>query len=269
MSTLELHPLNDGFVWEDHAGPYRLLTDDQARQFDEQGFFLLKGAVDRDALAEVERIGDDLEIEGNRYLDRLPDKKLGIASKDEITFTGHVTAKSTALRAFAAGQPFLDLVHDLVGPDVRLYWDQLVYKKPEMAKDFPWHQDNGYKYVLPQAYLTCWTPLTPATVDNGCPWVLPGIHRRGTLAHRWSDTGFVCSDGNEGAVPVEAEPGDVVVFSSLTPHRTGPNLTDDVRKAYILQYAPEGAVWPAEDNAPCDNPDWQFKVLENGAPVPV
>lgn len=32
-----------------------------------------------------------------------------------------------------------------------------------------------------------------------------------------------------------------VVFSSLTPHRTGPIRTDQVRKAYIVQYAPTGA----------------------------
>ncbi len=25
---------------------------------------------------------------------------------------------------------FWDLVHDLIGPDVCLYWDQAVYKKP-------------------------------------------------------------------------------------------------------------------------------------------
>ena len=30
-------------------------------------------------------------------------------------------------------------------------------------------------------------------------------------------------------------------LSSLTPHGTGPNLTAGVRKAYILQYAPNGA----------------------------
>ena len=41
------------------------------------------------------------------------------------------------------------------------------------------------------------------------------------------------------AVPAAA--GSIVVFSSLTPHMTGPNTTDDVRKTYILQYAPDGA----------------------------
>ena len=36
--------------------------------------------------------------------------------------------------------------------------------------------------------------------------------------------------------------GSIVVFTSLTPHDTGRNTTDDVRKAYIVQYAPDGAV---------------------------
>ena len=40
----------------------------------------------------------------------------------------------------------------------------------------------------------------------------------------------------------EVPAGGVVVFSSLTPHLTGPNMTDAVRKAYILQYAPTGAI---------------------------
>jgi len=41
---------------------------------------------------------------------------------------------------------------------------------------------------------------------------------------------------------VPAKAGDIVVFSSLTPHRTGPNLTADMRRAYILQYAPSGII---------------------------
>ena len=53
--------------------------------------------------------------------------------------------------------------------------------------------------------------------------------------------GFQCLDDSTGAIAVEAPAGSIVVFSSLTPHRTGPNLTDSTRKAYILQYAPDGA----------------------------
>ena len=47
--------------------------------------------------------------------------------------------------------------------------------------------------------------------------------------------------------------GGIVVFSSLTPHLTGPNTTDAVRKAYILQYAlPDGATIVTGDPADGD-----------------
>ena len=84
---------------------------------------------------------------------------------------------------------------DLIGPDVNLYWDQAVYKKPEKPRRFPWHQDNGYTFIEPQHYLTCWIALTDATEDNGCPWVAPGLHRSGTLAHRYVEPlGYECFD---------------------------------------------------------------------------
>jgi ectoine hydroxylase-related dioxygenase (phytanoyl-CoA dioxygenase family) len=71
--------------------------------------------------------------------------------------------------------------------------------------------------------------------------------------------------------PVPA--GGAVVFSSLTPHLTGPNTTTAVRKAYILQYAPDGAsvqrgdpkAGPPTSSEPCDDPDRQFLVA-GGAP---
>ena len=135
-----------------------------------------------------------------------------------------------------------DVCADLIGPDVRLYWDQAVYKKPGTESPFPWHQDNGYAFVEPQQYLTCWVALTDATEDNGCPWVVPGLHRRGTLAHEYSDIGFVClRDPARRRAPCPCGPGSIVVFSSLTPHSTGPNRTAAVRKAYIVQFAPAGA----------------------------
>ena len=146
------------------------------------------------------------------------------------------------LRRFTTSTLLAGVCADLIGPDVRLYWDQAVYKKPGTESPFPWHQDNGYAFVEPQQYLTCWVALTDATEENGCPWVVPRLHRLGTLAHEYSDIGFVCLRDPAEAVPVPAAAGSIVVFSSLTPHSTGPNRTDQVRKAYIVQFAPSGAV---------------------------
>ena len=71
----------------------------------------------------------------------------------------------------------------------------------------------------------------------------------------------------------EVPAGGAVVFSSLTPHLTGPNTTDAVRKAYILQYAPTAprccAATPTPGRPrrePADAPDRQYPVLRGGVP---
>ena len=134
---------------------------------------------------------------------------------------------------------------------------------------FPWHQDNGYTYLEPQQYLTCWIALTDATPDNGCPWVVPGLHREGTLSHRWTDLGFQCFKDHPQAQVLPVRAGSIAVFSSLTPHRTGPNLTAHTRKSYILQYAPDGALMHPQGQTPlpANNPLWQFPILKGGLAV--
>jgi hypothetical protein len=53
----------------------------------------------------------------------------------------------------------------------------------------------------------------------------------------------------------------------LTPHRTAPNLTDEVGKSYILQYAPDGAVAFREgpDPVPQNDAERQYIVTDIGA----
>jgi ectoine hydroxylase-related dioxygenase (phytanoyl-CoA dioxygenase family) len=271
-SDPELHPRNRGFCWTPVRGPFRRITDVQARSFNERGFFVLENALDAAtvarAIAEIAPFEEKVEA----MLRAQPNRRMMISEADGISFTVHLVKRSAFLRELSAAPVFADLCHDLIGPEVRLYWDQAVYKKPEYPKHFPWHQDNGYTYIEPQAYLTCWVALTDATVDNGCPWVAAGGHLRGTLRHHLSELGYVCrrEDGPEAtAAPVRA--GGIVVFSSLTPHRTGPNLTKEVRKAYILQYAPEGAR-VVETDTPCTAPDRQYVILRGGtriAPPPL
>ncbi len=266
---MELHPDSQDFTWVPPAGPFQFLTPEQARAYSEEGGFVLADAFDAAEVAAVLAAIDPLEAEAEAALAATPDRAFSIARAGEIVFSPHLVARSEALAAFSRHTVFQQLTRELIGPDVRLYWDQLVYKKPGTADEFPWHQDNGYTFVRPQQYLTCWVALTDATEANGCPWIVPGAHTRGTLVHRWTDLGFECLQRPEGAIPLEVRAGSIAVFSSLTPHRTGPNLTGSTRKAYILQYAPAGAVMYPRGDEPraADDPSWQYAVLEAGEAV--
>ncbi len=264
---MQKHPRNQHFEWQRRTGPCTFLNDDTAASYDRDGYFLLEDAFTPAEVDEVIQAIDPIEARVEKAL-RDQGGEYRIARADSITFSIHLVKLSETLKAFSRHPVFQGICRDIIGPGARLYWDQAVYKKPGTPEEFPWHQDNGYGFVEPQQYLTCWVALTDATIANGCPWVVPGLHKEGTLKHELGRLGYECISNPENAVAVPARAGSVVVFSSLTPHRTGPNLTDQTRRAYILQYAPDGArKWPdldldGESGEPalqCD-PDRQYYV---------
>jgi phytanoyl-CoA hydroxylase len=275
-AELERHPWNRSFEWERHTGPFQVLRPEQAEQFDRDGFVVLHDVFGPDELAPVVEEIDGFESELEQLLRTVDGERVAIAEAGAITFTTHLVTKSERLKAFAAHPVFAGLCVDLIGPDANLYWDQAVYKKPEKPRRFPWHQDNGYAFVEPQQYLTCWVALTDATRENGCPQVARGRHTAGTLRHHFVDPlGWECFSDPDDVAVAEVGAGGIVVFSSLTPHLTGPNTTDAVRKAYILQYAPTGATIyegdPWSDEPPkakgADDPVRQFPVVRDGQRV--
>jgi hypothetical protein len=169
---------------------------------------------------------------------------LGEADDGPLSYRPMMHLASPALTAVATDRRWADVVLPLLGTgDARLYWEQAVSKPPQARTELPWHQDNGYTPLVPEEYVTCWLALDDAELENGCLWVIPGSHRHGTVAHHNGAGPFrVGHDGPDAdgvAVPVAR--GSVLVFSSLLMHRSGPNVTDRPRRAWILQYCSAAA----------------------------
>jgi phytanoyl-CoA hydroxylase len=269
------HPWNTGFTWPDHAAAGTTITREQAAQFDELGFFVFENAFDA---ATLERLDESLvsgDERAKEFLAGAPDGRFGVTGLDTQTVAPHAVTRSEFARRFVANEVLAGIARDLVGPEVRLYWDQSVYKQPHSAEPVLWHQDNVYTYVEPQSYLTCWIAINDATPENGCVSVMPRVHREGTLLHRSTAIGEECWGDWSTAVEVPVRAGSIVVFTSLTPHATKRNTTDAVRKAYIVQYVPDGAIalsgnpahGPATRTELCADDRRRFPVVRDGMRV--
>jgi ectoine hydroxylase-related dioxygenase (phytanoyl-CoA dioxygenase family) len=261
------HPLSRDFTWRSPAPETaRRLTRGQLDAFDRDGFVKLERVFTSDEIAGLTAVIDPLEVKAEAKL-REMGGRVSISEADAITFNAHIVGRSPLLQAFARHPAIADICFDLIGEDVRLYWDQSVYKKTQKPQEFPWHQDNGYTFIEPQQYLTFWLPLVDVDEANGCPWIAPGRHLGGTLDHWLTPIGYKCLEDVPDAVPVPAKAGDAIIFSSLSPHRTGPNLkAGTVRKAYILQYCADGSIATLRDGTRVaqDDAERQFKILDGG-----
>ncbi|MBM4385352.1 MAG: phytanoyl-CoA dioxygenase family protein [Deltaproteobacteria bacterium] len=247
--SLTPHPWSRGFAWTPRTGPFVRITRAQAEQYDALGYVALEGALAPEVVAELVAHLDPLEAKTDAFLRAQPEQRFFIADAGAITFTVNPAGRDARLRELISSRPFAELAHDLLGTEVRLYWDQAVYKKSEKPRTFGWHQDNGYGFIEPQGYLTFWVALTDATLENGCLEVLPGMHRHGTFAHDTGASGIFLPlpeplpPGLPSPVALPVSAGTIVAMSSLLPHRTGPNDTPDVRKAYVVQCCEERAVY--------------------------
>ena len=262
----EVHPDNKNFSWSVPKGPYQYLSEEQVEQYDKKGFLVVEDAFDSELMSQIYSLIDPFEEKVTEVLRGFDGGKVFISRADEITFSTHLVTQSEELKEFSKHKVFSSLCLDLIGKNVRLYWDQAVYKKPGTRDEFSWHQDNGYTFIEPQAYLTCWLALNDTDESNGCPWVLPKLHRLGTLKHETTDLGFEIPLNDKDAIPLPLKSGSIAVFSSLTPHRTGPNTSQGVRKSYILQYAPDGAKRKISKSLsePVNDESRQFYVVKDG-----
>ena len=257
-SDLIPHPLSNSFDWDHEVAsvPPRdaVVTRSDWEKFVSDGFFIARGLVDHDLLASVTAETDRFCKEADELLEQLPDERLFIAERGAITFAPHIAERSTTLWDLVASSRVADVAHDLLGSSTRLYHDQAVYKAPEKPRRFPWHQDNGYGFVTPQHYLTVWIALSDVTIDSGCVWVAPGLQRHGTLKHEYVEPlGWqIFEEPPVAPVAAPIAAGDAVVFSSLTPHLTDPNVSCSMRKAYIVQYVGPGAVRHEPDGRKID-----------------
>lgn len=137
------------------------------------------------------------------------------------------------LRAFLEPR-FLDAAEEILGPDIVLHHSKLFQKPPEKGAPFPMHQDWSYFPTVLDTMMAAVIHVSRADDAMGCLRVVPGSHKLG----RMDDTSGLSPIGEftlEGAVPLEAEPGDVAFFHYLTVHGSKPNRSPHTRKTVLVQ----------------------------------
>jgi ectoine hydroxylase-related dioxygenase (phytanoyl-CoA dioxygenase family) len=216
------------------------VTDADRAAMRDNGFVVFENVFTREEMADLASVLETFEARMNAELIEHGDS--GISRANEITFTDHIAERDEKVREFVSRPEFVALTTEFLGPDTDLYWNQTVFKHPEGEREFPWHQDDAYTPVVPAPYLTLWLAISDATPENGCISVLPGSHKGGLRPHEGSPIGLVgyANDAPDQGVLVPVCAGSIACFWSLTLHKSGPNQSKEIRKAYVIQYAPAG-----------------------------
>jgi hypothetical protein len=147
---------------------------------------------------------------------------------------------------FAHDPAILDMVEQLIGPDIVLWGAQIFCKRAGDGMEIPWHQDGRYWPIRPLATCTVWVALDWSVPENGCMRYVPRSHTGQVYRHRKDDRpdlalDLVLEDGEverETARDVVLEPGQMSLHDVYLVHGSAPNRSPRRRAGFAVRYMP-------------------------------
>lgn len=245
------------------------LPEHLVKQFFEEGYILIEDFFD--VKKELDPVREAINTLVDDLAKKLYDagkikklyKDLGFferLTKIEAEFPGaniilHKTGKlPQAFRDLWANDRLLNVIEQLIGPDIATspVWNLRTKTPKNNATIVPWHQDSGYfdnqsyNVLIP----TAWIPLLDTDEFNGGMQVAKKGHRTGRVAtHQccWGNTWYVMLEEEEmkktlgvdmdnDVITCPVPYGGMLLFNNLTPHRSLPNISNQIRWALDLRW---------------------------------
>jgi len=245
-----------------------ILSQKQREQFWRDGYLVVDGAVDGGTLARLRRQMDDWTAESRGH--NQPYGEPTVDGRPRFDLEESHSAEQPALRrinnpaeisadfhAVMTDAPMVDMVADLIGPNVKYHHCKINSKLPGSRMVVRYHQDFCYTPHTNDDVITALLLLDDVDVDNGCLMVVPGTHR-GTIDSLFQDgvfTGMVApaleQDYLARQVPIEGKAGAVCLMHTRLQHGSEPNLSTGRRRAiYLCVYSAADAVPVARNPMP-------------------
>jgi len=213
-----------------------LLTDDDVRTFDENGYLVLRNRIPADLLARLQAAATTWVAEGREISEDDPaavDYHYANRSIGRVMFrVDYVHNKGQAASLELLGSPaVLGIAESLAGSNFVPTYESLVFKNEGDGAAIEWHQDA----VHPRSYrvFNIDVYLDASRIGQGALRVAPGSHRQPVDICDLKDRyGWDAP----GVVQVEMEPGDVLVHDVMVVHGSEAVTGNKLRRTIYYEF---------------------------------
>jgi len=209
--------------------------------FNDDGFVILKKVFSEQQLAPIRELTDEIINYGEQEFED-PFRKFYLKHRTDQGVLYDLFQRKPEFQDLAKEPKILDKLEEVLGGNISLYENSLVYKPKGKRNAVPWHQDFISRPKEPLKYIG-WIALDDVRIENGAMKVIPGSHKFGFL--KWfrvkgethHDRIDLSQLDESKAVYVELDAGDVLIFNQLVVHSSDECDSDKQRRAYRISYA--------------------------------
>ncbi len=226
-----------------------MLSKDQVEFYNEHGYLHIPQVF---SPAEIGELSDDLDKLVREWATtsmgwtgpwRRAYMSAEVEAKSKLTAMHDLQFYSMAWMRAVTSSRMVDVVADLLGPNVDLHHSTLHIKPPGAGQPFPMHQDHPFYMHVDGRYVDCLVHLDDTFHANGEIRFLDGSHKMGALEHITMTPEGPCTPHLptdqyrlEDTVAVPAKRGDLVCFNINTIHGSYINTTDKARRMVRVGY---------------------------------
>jgi ectoine hydroxylase-related dioxygenase (phytanoyl-CoA dioxygenase family) len=222
---------------------------ERASFYETNGYLIVPGIFDsaelgqlRSALAEVLAEAADLQASNEKFALSLPQDGSG---RRYVKRVFNPIIRHDLFKDLVSNVKILDIVENLIGPDITLQQTKLNLKPPAEDASFEWHQDFPFFPHTNFDVVAVMIFLDDTDDTNGCLRVIPGSHKLGPLEHDFSADGQAygteVSDksvfADESAwVNLVVPAGSIALHHCCMLHSSGANHSERSRSTFVFEY---------------------------------
>lgn len=217
------------------------------KKLEQDGYTILKNVLLEEDLENIRRLTDRIISYGDKELED-PFSSYYMRHRTDQGVLYDLFQRHPEFQELAKQKEILDSVETVLGQDIFLYENSLVYKPKGRANEVPWHQDFINRPDEPIKYIA-WIALDNVNVGNGALKVIPGSHKLGFLPFHTVEGETHHTRLNLDGINldnytfVELEAGDVLIFNQLVLHSSDRVDVKEPRRAYRISYQGFGQIF--------------------------
>jgi phytanoyl-CoA hydroxylase len=222
-----------------------MLTPEQVAFYHANGYTTVPNILPDAELAELRQVTDEFVDKSRQATDHTAEFDLEPGHTPEaprLRRLKHPESLHPAYDRVFRNEHIIDMVAQLVGPDVRHFGGKLNLKSAGFGSPVEWHQDYAFGSTRSNDdMLAVGVAIDDMTPENGCMLVVPGSHK-GPIFNHYQDDVFAGAVTDPDFVPDPIAPlllnaGDISIHHGRLLHASAPNRTPDrPRRFYLLQY---------------------------------
>lgn len=206
----------------------------------ENGFVMIENVFSEEILAPLRKLVKEIVGYADKNLED-PFFNYYLRHRSDQGVLYDLFQRHPEFQTLARNSLMLDVLEGVLGKDIFMYENCLVYKPKGKRNEVPFHQDFINRPNEPIKYIS-WIALDDVTVENGAMKMIPGSHKNGFLPmyrvkgethHDRIKPEFI---DDSKAIHATMKAGTVLIFNQLVVHGSDRVNGDGNRRAYRMSF---------------------------------